>query len=132
MINQVGGKCASLGTLLQAGLPVPNGFAVTTTALVDMLQSASLAEKISALLTSLDTNDTDRLEQTSETIRAFIEQTPMPKDIEADIRVAYQTLCDSVSVKELPVAVRSSATAEDLPGASFAGQQDTFFVGRRD
>lgn len=123
---RVGGKCASLGAMIQAGAPVPPGFAVTTDAFVTMLTTDSLGQKIHEQLAQLDPTDVKSEEQTSQIIRALIEETPLSAEIDAAIRVAYTALSEQAGVEAVPVAVRSSATAEDLPGASFAGQQDTF------
>ncbi len=123
---QVGGKNASLGSMIQANAPVPPGFAVTTDAYKKMLATNGLNQQIHTLLETINPEDVEREAATSRTIRDFIEQTPIPPDIEQAIRVAYTELCQKCAMDEVPVAVRSSATAEDLPGASFAGQQDTF------
>lgn len=122
----VGGKCASLGDLMAAGLPVPPGFAVTTHGFTAHMHQGDLLGHVHAGLGSLNHTDTRKLEEVSATLRHEIESMPLPKPVEDAIRAAYQQLCDSVGVPDLPVAVRSSATAEDLPGASFAGQQDTY------
>lgn len=123
---QVGGKNASLGSMIQAGAPVPPGFAVTTAAFRTMLDTDRLGQKIQAQLDQIDPADVDSQEAVSRTIRALIEQTPLPPEVEQAIRSAYDALCQKCEIDDIPVAVRSSATAEDLPGASFAGQQDTF------
>ncbi len=125
-VNQVGGKCASLGAMIQAGAPVPPGFAITTEAYKALLSTENLAEKIHEQLEQLDPTDVVGEEQISQNIRALIEETPLPADIEAAIRDGYAELSAQAELEAVPVAVRSSATAEDLPGASFAGQQDTF------
>ena len=124
--QQVGGKCASLGAMIQAGAPVPPGFAITTLAYKKMLDTAGLGQKIHEQLEQLDPTDVAGAEIISHHIRRLIEVTPLPSDIETAIRAAYTGLCERVGLDDTPVAVRSSATAEDLPGASFAGQQDTF------
>ncbi|MFQ5611620.1 MAG: PEP/pyruvate-binding domain-containing protein [Anaerolineae bacterium] len=123
---RVGGKCASLGAMIQAGAPVPPGFAVTTEAYQEMLATGDLGQHIRSQLETLDPNDVNRIEAISQAVRALIEQTPVAAGIEQAIRAAYADLCQRCAMDEVPVAVRSSATAEDLPGASFAGQQDTF------
>jgi pyruvate,water dikinase len=125
-LARVGGKCASLGALLEAGLPVPPGFAVTTQAFSELLAADGLGARIHAGLIGLDTADVDALTALSERLRAVIEAAPIPEPIEQAIRDEYRLLEERTSIPDLPVAVRSSATAEDLPGASFAGQQDTF------
>jgi pyruvate,water dikinase len=115
---RVGGKCASLGALHEAGLPVPDGFAITTDAFTAHL-AGGLGDRLHAELADVDTGDVDRLEALSRQLRAEIETAPMPPAVADAIRAAYEDLGG-------PVAVRSSAAAEDLPGASFAGQQDTY------
>jgi pyruvate,water dikinase len=124
-VSRVGGKCASLGALLEAGLPVPPGFAVTTDAYDAHLAASGLHGELAAELGRLDPGDVDALDACSERLRALIEASPIPAEVEQAIRGAYALLCASEG-DEIPVAVRSSATAEDLPGASFAGQQDTY------
>ena len=121
----VGGKNASLGEMLQAGIPVPPGFAVTTDAYHDLLAQSDLRSKINQILAPLNVDDIPALEQASKTIRQMMAETPIPPGIEQAIVEAYEKLCADCGAPDLPVAVRSSATAEDLPGASFAGQQDT-------
>lgn len=123
---RVGGKCASLGKMIQADIPVPPGFAVTTDAYSAHLASGTLKADLRTVLDALDPEDVSSEATASETIRALIEQSVMSPEIETAIRDAYNDLCDRVGVQDLPVAVRSSATAEDLPDASFAGQQDTY------
>lgn len=122
----VGGKCASLGAMLAAGAPVPPGFAVTTAAYRALLEAEGVRERIHALLGEMTSGDVHSEEVASQALRALIEATPIPGPVEAAIRDAYTALCVRAGVADLPVAVRSSATAEDLPNASFAGQQDTF------
>jgi pyruvate,water dikinase len=126
-IPYVGGKCANLGELYgKIGIPVPNGFAVSADAFRIFLEKNRAAKKIDALLAGLDVNDPALLEETSRKIRAQLEGLPMPREIRDSILAAYRELGRERGKKEVAVAVRSSATAEDLPGASFAGQQDTF------
>ncbi|MBI1882023.1 MAG: phosphoenolpyruvate synthase [Chloroflexi bacterium] len=125
-IYRVGGKCASLGAMIQAGAPVPPGFAITTDAYLNMLGSNHLSECIHVWLERLDPEDVQTEEKYSHTIRKLIEETPMAVEIEDAICASYEALCRTVDVADVPVAVRSSATAEDLPGFSFAGQQDTY------
>ena len=112
--------------MIQAKAPVPPGFAITTDAYRRMLDTDGLGQQIHVLLEQLDPTDVAGEQATSQAIRALIEKTPIPPDIEQAIRTAYTNLCQKCNMDEVPVAVRSSATAEDLPGASFAGQQDTF------
>ncbi len=122
----VGGKNASLGEMMRAELPVPPGFAVTTLAYEDLWTDKALVDDINGLLRSIDHDDPAANRQVSEQIRARIEQVPVPDAVVADIADAYRALSDHCGVEDVPVAVRSSATAEDLPDASFAGQQDTY------
>ncbi len=122
----VGGKNASLGEMMVAELPVPPGFAVTTIAYQRMWSDKLLVDDINALLRGLDHEDLAANREVSRRIRRRIESVEMADEVAADIAGAYKTLCDHCEVEDLPVAVRSSATAEDLPDASFAGQQDTY------
>jgi pyruvate,water dikinase len=124
----VGGKNASLGEMINAGLPVPPGFAVTAYAYERYIQKKRIAEQIYKIIneTVTDPNDPKQYDVASKKIRELIEKTPMPKEIESAIRTAYKDLNKRLELKNIFVAVRSSATAEDLPDASFAGQQETF------
>lgn len=122
----VGGKNASLGELMMADLPVPPGFALTTEAYQRLWRDRDLVDAVNDELRAIDHDDARANIETSSRIRALIEAVPMDDDVVAAIRDSYQALCDFCDVADLPVAVRSSATAEDLPDASFAGQQDTF------
>ncbi|MEM2989574.1 MAG: phosphoenolpyruvate synthase [Halobacteria archaeon] len=124
----VGGKCANLGEMISAGIPVPPGFAITAYAYKKLIEETKIAEKIYDILdeTIKDPKDPKQYEEASKKIRALIEATAMPKSIEEEIVKAYRELNKKVGLKEVFVAVRSSATAEDLPGASFAGQQETY------
>ncbi|WP_394247051.1 phosphoenolpyruvate synthase [Vibrio profundi] len=127
-VDKVGGKNASLGEMVSnlsnAGVSVPNGFATTSFAFHQFLQYEQLNDRIYALLNKLDVEDIDALRETGATIRQWILDAPFPTELEDDIRALYSTLVEDN--EELSVAVRSSATAEDLPDASFAGQQETF------
>ncbi|MDW6093306.1 phosphoenolpyruvate synthase [Vibrio rhizosphaerae] len=127
-VDKVGGKNASLGemvsNLANAGVSVPNGFATTSYAFNQFLDYEGLDHRIHQLLDALDVDDVDALRQTGATIRQWILQAPFPADLEQDIRDNYAEL--TKNNPEISVAVRSSATAEDLPDASFAGQQETF------
>jgi pyruvate,water dikinase len=125
-LPRVGGKNASLGEMLKAGIPVPPGFAVTTVAYEEFLKENQLNKKIQKILSEVDQEDPSLLENISKDIRDLLESAPIPNRIEDGIKSSYERLSGEFDVEELPVAVRSSATAEDLPGASFAGQQDTF------
>lgn len=120
---RMGGKCSSLAKMIAIGAPVPPGFAVATDAYAAHLASEGLADAIDRELAALDAQDVDSQEARSRSIRALMNQRPMPSAVEAAIRSAYLALAPG---DDLPVAVRSSATAEDLPDASFAGQQDTY------
>lgn len=119
-IPVVGGKGANLGEMASAQIPVPPGFIVTARAYRSFAENAGLDSRITALLGGLDLEDGRKLQTTAESIKRIILETPMPEDTALEIREAYRKLGQSL------VAVRSSATAEDLPEASFAGQQDTF------
>ena len=123
---RVGGKCASLGTMIAAGMPVPPGFAITTDAYRECMAANNVADDLTAHLDGLDADHLEELASVGKVLRACVEGAPLSEQMETDIRHAYQTLCDQAEVADLPVAVRSSATAEDLPDASFAGQQDTY------
>ena len=125
----VGGKNASLGEMIQnlasKGVSVPSGFAITAQAYTYHLEKNNLTEKIKTILAALNKNNLDQLATIGNKVRTLIETAPLPEEIASEVRTAYKdlekrygTLCD--------VAVRSSATAEDLPDASFAGQQATF------
>ena len=130
----VGGKCANLGELLgQIGVPVPNGFAVSAYAYKAFMEETQANKVIQELLSGIDMSDMASLQSISRKMRKHLEKEAMPRDIEKSIIKAYQTLSEARGKKDIAVAVRSSATAEDLPGASFAGQQDTFLnVTRKD
>ena len=122
----VGGKCASLGELISAGVRVPPGFALTTEGYRRFMAKAGLERELSSALAGLDAHDHAALEKASAQIRSAIEAQPFPLEMEDLIAECYRKLAVRCCVPALPVAVRSSATAEDLAGASFAGQQDTF------
>lgn len=123
----VGGKCANLGELVgKIGVPVPNGFALSAYAYKVFLEKTKATKTIASLLSKMDISDMESLQDGSRKIRKYIEGLSMPKDMEKEILQKYQELCKNVGKENMAVAVRSSATAEDLPGASFAGQQDTF------
>ena len=111
--------------LSAAGVAVPDGFATTAEAYRRFLGETGLADRINALLADLDVDDVRRLAEVGQQIRASVEDQAFPSDLEADIRAAYEELVGSAG-EEVSWAVRSSATAEDLPDASFAGQQETF------
>ncbi|OIN92699.1 MAG: phosphoenolpyruvate synthase [Comamonadaceae bacterium CG1_02_60_18] len=126
-VDSVGGKNASLGEMisnLPTGVKVPTGFATTAHAFREFLKFGNLNQKINERLVKLDTEDVNALAQAGAEIRAMVENQPFPADFEKEIRAAFATLCGSNA--QASFAVRSSATAEDLPDASFAGQQETF------
>ena len=127
-LEQVGGKNSSLGEMVgnlsSAGVRVPDGFATTADAYRRFIGGSGLVKTINDELAGLDAEDVQRLADAGQKIRRAVLSQPFPTDLEADIRAAYQQLAGSVA--DLSVAVRSSATAEDLPDASFAGQQETF------
>jgi pyruvate, water dikinase len=128
-VETVGGKNASLGEMIRnlaaSGVSVPNGFATTAEAYREFLAFENLAGRIQDLLADLDVDDVRKLAETGKAIRAAVAAAPFPAALENDIRSHYEQLV-SESGAEISVAVRSSATAEDLPDASFAGQQETF------
>jgi pyruvate,water dikinase len=127
-VSIVGGKNASLGEMISSGLPVPPGFAVTAFSYERFIQEKKIAEQIYKIIKETITNPNDprQYDTASKKIRELIEKTPMPKDMENAIRTAYRELNKRLDLKDTFVAVRSSATAEDLPDASFAGQQETY------
>ncbi len=126
-IETVGGKNASLGEMIShlsdLGVSVPGGFATTSDAFNRFLTETGLLDKINRELKELDVNDVNKLAATGKKIRTWIIEQELPKDLEADVRKSFEEMSDG---KDIAVAVRSSATAEDLPDASFAGQQETF------
>jgi len=119
-IPLVGGKTASLGELMHMGMPVPNGFAITAKAYEYFIKENKLEKKIRDLLKNLDTKNINQLQSVGERIRKLIKNSEFPDDLKNEILKAFKKLGSEF------VAVRSSATAEDLPDASFAGQQETF------
>ena len=128
-VETVGGKNASLGEMIRSlaasGVSVPNGFATTADAYREFLAYENLAGRIQDMLGGLDVDDVRKLAETGSAIRAAVSAAPFPAALEADIRSHYEQLV-AESGADISVAVRSSATAEDLPDASFAGQQETF------
>jgi len=119
-IPLVGGKGANLGEMTKAHIPVPPGFIVTARSYFYFLEKANLTAEIHRLLSTLDPNDSQELNRVASKIKNMINAAPMPEEISEEIKKAYQKMGRGL------VAVRSSATAEDLPEASFAGQQRTF------
>lgn len=126
----VGGKNASLGEmfskLTKKGIRIPDGFATTSAAYNYFFEVNDLKKKIKAVIKGLDTKNVANLMKKGAAIRKLIMAAELPEDLQEDIRMAYKKLSAQYKVKNLDVAVRSSATAEDLPDASFAGQQETF------
>lgn len=129
-VAQVGGKNASLGemyrNLSSKGVEIPNGFATTSDAYWLLLETNNLKEKIAQILHDLDIGDTKNLQERGAKIRTLILNATLPKELEDELLEAYKILSKEYGVQSVDVAVRSSATAEDLPDASFAGQQETF------
>ncbi|MBE6508893.1 MAG: phosphoenolpyruvate synthase [Methanobrevibacter sp.] len=125
-IGIAGGKGANLGELTQAGIPVPPGFVVTAQAYEKFMDEAGINDKVMSILDEIDINDTKALQAAAEEIKNMIKESSIPEDMVLLIREAYNQLCQRVGEDDTDVAIRSSATAEDLPEASFAGQQDTF------
>ncbi|MGH8765773.1 MAG: PEP/pyruvate-binding domain-containing protein, partial [Burkholderiales bacterium] len=128
-LGRVGGKNASLGEMIgglsQAGVKVPGGFATTAEAFRAFLAHSNLEARVADRIAKLDPNDVDALAKCGAEIREWIESAPFPGAVEKEIRNNYQYLTKDSS-SDISFAVRSSATAEDLPDASFAGQQETF------
>ena len=128
-IPLVGGKNASLGEMIQhlapQGINVPGGFATTAFAYRHFVQTAGLEAKFHQIFADLDVDEVKNLQQRGKQLRSLILETPFPPELETAIREAYRSLCQRYGA-EADVAVRSSATAEDLPDASFAGQQETY------
>ena len=128
-VDTVGGKNASLGEMIskltKAGIRVPNGFATTAEAFRQFIAHNHLEKRINDELNNLDINDVDALQKSGAAIRQWVIDAPLQNDLQQDIISAWKTMNEQSS-DELSVAVRSSATAEDLPDASFAGQQETY------
>jgi pyruvate,water dikinase len=126
-VDKVGGKNASLGEMISSlsglGVAVPGGFATTAAAYRDFLKVNDLDKKINARLAELDVDDVGALSEAGQAIRGWIQDSELPDQLTQAIRTAWKSMSDG---KDIAVAVRSSATAEDLPDASFAGQQETF------
>ena len=121
-----GGKGANLGELTNAGIPVPPGFVITAGTYQKFITETGIVNQINNMLASLDINNTPELQKVSEDIKQLIVTTDIPDDIQTAIIESYNKLCMDVEIDDVVVAIRSSATAEDLPDASFAGQQDTY------
>jgi len=125
-IPKVGGKGANLGEMVQMGVPVPPGFVVGVDAYFEFLAQAKIKEEVKKILESTNVQNPAELQLSSEKIKSVIKKSPIPKEIATQIMRAYLKLGSRWGLKNSLVAVRSSATAEDLPDASFAGQQETF------
>jgi pyruvate,water dikinase len=121
-----GGKGANLGELTSAGLPVPPGFVVTAEAFLQFLRAANLAGPVRERLAQLDVDDTEALRQTAEELQRLVETAPIPEELQQAVSAAYRELARRSRQADVFVAVRSSATAEDMPGTSFAGMNETF------
>ncbi|AXK38279.1 phosphoenolpyruvate synthase [Crenobacter cavernae] len=129
-VEKVGGKNASLGEMISqlagSGVRVPGGFATTADAYRDFLAHEGLADRIEAAVSGLDIENVTELARVGKEVRQWIVDTPFPAKLEADIAAAWDKMTGDAGSADISVAVRSSATAEDLPDASFAGQQETF------
>ncbi len=125
-LQMVGGKNASLGEMITAGVRVPPGFAVTTQAYRQFVDTAGIQDEIFHILGKLPRDDLDSLNAASQAIQRLIMAADFSAEIRTAVSEAYDRLCAKCGLDTVPVAVRSSATAEDLPTASFAGQQDTY------
>jgi pyruvate, water dikinase len=131
-IAVAGGKGANLGEMYQAHLPIPNGFAVSAQTYKKFIEDTGLSEKIQNLVKKINVDDTQQLQEVAKEIRDLVNNTEIPEEIAEAIKDSYDLLGtgndahDLINAKEVFVAVRSSATAEDLPSASFAGQQATY------
>ncbi|WP_286952279.1 MULTISPECIES: phosphoenolpyruvate synthase [Aminobacterium] len=125
-IPLVGGKGANLGELTQNGVAVPPGFCVIAGAYRDFIRISGLNASIENIIRNIDFENTDDLSDKCGEIRKLIMEAPFPKEIEKEVKEAYVQLAQKTGLENVQVAVRSSATAEDLPDASFAGQQDTY------
>ncbi|MDZ4170966.1 MAG: phosphoenolpyruvate synthase [Methanobacteriaceae archaeon] len=125
-VDIAGGKGANLGELTQAGIPVPQGFVVTSKTYEKFMEETGINGEVMGFLDSLDVNDNKKLQEAAKNIKKIIIETEIPEEIKTLILEAYNALCHRIGTENAFVAIRSSATAEDLPEASFAGQQDTF------
>lgn len=125
-IADVGGKGANLGEMYSIKIPVPNGFVVTSQTYFNFINSNNLRPEIEKIIKNTNYDDSDNLIQSSKSIKKIILSAPMDESTAINIMKAYKKLSGFAGLKNVPVAVRSSATAEDLPDASFAGQQETF------
>ena len=129
-VGLVGGKGANLGELVNANFPVPAGFIITSKAYFDFIESTGIKKEIIERIDALNVDNTAELKKVTAEVRELIKKTPMSEELKNEIINAYcklgeQRLAWLTSSEQAYVAVRSSATAEDLPEASFAGQQET-------
>lgn len=122
----VGGKNASLGEMTCAGLPVPPGFAVTATAYAQARDAAGLTGKLADLIAAADPGRTETVAEAGRRARELVASMPLPGTLGADVTEAYAALSERCAASDVPVAVRSSATCEDMPDASFAGEHDSY------
>lgn len=125
-VGIVGGKGANLGELTSFGLPVPPGFCVTASGYTKFIKYAELDEVVKLLMEAVDVEDVDELTNASKEIQTKIKEKEFDPELKEEILSAYREFSENIGLKDPEVAVRSSATAEDLPDASFAGQQDTY------
>lgn len=125
-VSQVGGKGGNLGEMYNLGIPVPNGFVVTAAAYFEFVKENKLKEQIARILQTTDVDHPEQLDSASKKIRQLIRKSPISHELSIEIMKAYKKLSGFGGLKSVPVAVRTSATAEDSPEASFAGQGDTF------
>ena len=122
----VGGKNANLGEMIKADIRVPPGFAVTTDSYLLFITEAGIKDRIIEIVSTLNPDDVEALNKASADVQELIIKTAIPEAVAKAIERGYRQLCEKCDLESIPVAVRSSATAEDLPTASFAGQQDTY------
>jgi len=125
-VNIVGGKGGNLGEMYNLGIPIPNGFVVTSNAYFQFIQENNLKPLIKDILKITDVDQPDQLHAASNKIRSIIRKSPLSQELSIEIMKAYKKLSGFGGLKNIPVAVRTSATAEDSLDASFAGQGDTF------
>lgn len=122
----VGGKNANLGEMLSVGISVPPGFAITAQAYKKFIEATGVADKVYKILAGIDPKNPEQVQEVSKKVRSLVESTPVSDDLKNAIFEAYEKLSKEIGLALALVAVRSSATAEDLPDASFAGQQETY------
>jgi pyruvate,water dikinase len=125
-LPSVGGKNASLGEMIKADIRVPPGFAVTTDSYLEFITAAGIKDKIYNRLADFNPDNVAELDRASYDVQELIKTAAIPEAVGRAVKDGYSRLCEKCGVDSVPVAVRSSATAEDLPNASFAGQQDTY------